>query len=218
MRTRSQPASPGGLVSLEDMQRATRRTTRSASRGPSQEPTSQQPSAQQPSEPVTQPTTRSKSQPRTTKKTTTTKKTASTAPKTKPQTRKGTKRGTRSTSRKASQTAAEEAQESIGENYIDTARMDNEEHNVEAGIDGPELVPSTDGALLEPKNTERECHQSFTIANSTSPFYTSLSITTTISFILQGVLGAWKAPRKRRLGRIPGPTGVSCSHGAKSAG
>src|SRR5699024_5542538 len=94
-----------------------------------------------------------------TKKTTTTKKTASTAPKTKPQTRKGTKRGTRSTSRKASQPAAEEPQESIGENYIDTARMDNEEHNVEAGIDGPELVPSTDGALLEPKNTEREYHQ-----------------------------------------------------------
>lgn len=153
MRTRSQPASPGGLVSLDDMQRATRRMTRSASRGPSQEPTSQQPSTEQPSEPVTQPTTRSKSQPRTTKKTATTKKTTSVASKTKPQTRKGSKRGTRSASRKTNQAASEEAQESIGENYIEIARMDNE-NDAEAGIDQSESGPSTDVALLEPKNTE----------------------------------------------------------------
>lgn len=159
MRTRSQPASPGGLVSLDDMQRATRRMTRSASRGPSQEPTSQQPSTEQPSEPVTQPTTRSKSQPRTTKKTATTKKTTSVASKTKPQTRKGSKRGTRSASRKTNQAASEEAQESIGESYIETARMDNE-NDAEAGIGQPESGPSTDVALLEPKNTEREYQQS----------------------------------------------------------
>lgn len=168
MRTRSQPASPGGLVSLDDTKHATRRTTRSASRGASQEPTSQQASTQQPSEPVTQPTTRPKSRPRTTKKTATTKKTTSTASKTKPQTRKGPKRGTRSTSRSTSQAATEEVQESIGENYIDSVEMDNE-NDAEAGIDGPESGASTGAALLEPKNTEREYQQSHLPPQITHP-------------------------------------------------
>ncbi|KAL4779870.1 hypothetical protein BJX76DRAFT_339505 [Aspergillus varians] len=151
MRTRSQPASPGGLVSLEDMQRATRRVTRatrSASRGVSQEPSSQQSSSQQPTEPETQPTTRSKS-----KKTTTKKSTAATS-NTKPQTRKGSKRETRSTIQKTNQAASDEAQPSIEENHLDTAR-DDDEDSTEVGTQEHKSGPSTsDASQLEPKNAE----------------------------------------------------------------
>ncbi|KAL4870907.1 hypothetical protein BDV12DRAFT_164888 [Aspergillus spectabilis] len=166
MRTRSQPASPGGLVSLEDMQRATRRTrsTRSASRGASQEP-----SSQQTTEPATQPATRSKSQ-RTVKKTTTTTKNitstmsatsaasgvsaTSTTSTIKTQTRKTPKRGTRKTTRKAGKAASDEPQESIGEKYLETAGADSEE-NAEIGTEEPVSGPSMlDSTQLEPKRTE----------------------------------------------------------------
>ncbi|KAL4921946.1 hypothetical protein BDW62DRAFT_173713 [Aspergillus aurantiobrunneus] len=148
MRTRSQPDSPGGFVSLEQPKRATRRTTRSASRAASQEPSSQQSTESS----VTQPTTRSKSQ-RTTRKTTT-KKTTSTAEVTKPQGRKGSKRGTRNTTRKAARAVLNEAQKPIDENHSNTARTDNED-NVEVGTEEPAPGSSTSGAvLLEPKNSE----------------------------------------------------------------
>ncbi|RDW86883.1 uncharacterized protein DSM5745_03525 [Aspergillus mulundensis] len=149
-RTRSQPESPGGFVSLDDTKRATRRTTRSksaASRAASQEPITEQPT-----EPVTQAPTRPKAQARTTKKTTT-KKAKSTTSTT-------TKRATRSTSRKAAQDAAEQAQDSVIQNDHDIARTDNEE-TVEALTEKPESVPSTsDSALMEPKNSEREYNKS----------------------------------------------------------
>ncbi|KAL4817916.1 hypothetical protein BDW67DRAFT_158110 [Aspergillus spinulosporus] len=151
MRTRSQPDSPGGFLSLDDNKRATRRTTRStrsASRAASQEPTSEQPA-----EPVTQPATRSKTQPRTTKKTTTRKATSTTST-VKPQTRKGSRRGTRSATRKAEQNATEEAQESIETNTYDTARSDNKE-NINVNAEDPESRPlASDSALMEPKNSE----------------------------------------------------------------
>ncbi|KAL4907956.1 hypothetical protein BDW74DRAFT_175741 [Aspergillus multicolor] len=151
-RTRSQPESPGGFVSLDDNKRATRRSTRSksaASRAASQEPV-----IEQPTEPVTQAPTRPKAQARTTKKTTTTTKkpkaTASTA----------TRRATRSSSRKASQDAVNQAQDSVSQNSHDIARTDNEE-TLEALTEKPESGPSTsDSALMEPKNSEREYNTS----------------------------------------------------------
>ncbi|KAL4809984.1 hypothetical protein BDV18DRAFT_130024 [Aspergillus unguis] len=160
MRTRSQPDSPGGLVSLEDMQSTTRRTrsTRSASRAASQEP-----SSQQSAEPATQAPTRSKSQQRTTKKTTTKKattaKTASTkstskASSAKPQTRTSSRRGTRSATRKAGRDASEEVHESIEQNNHDTARPEddnNTELNTEKAVTG---ASKSDAALMEHKATE----------------------------------------------------------------
>ncbi|KAL4998306.1 hypothetical protein BDV10DRAFT_185347 [Aspergillus recurvatus] len=152
MRTRSQPDSPGGFVSLDDNKRATRRTarsTRSASRAASQEPTSEQPA-----EPATQPATRSKTQARTTKKSTA-KKATSTASAAKPQTRKSSRRGTRSTARKTEHDAAEEPQETIDKNTHDTERTNNGE-NVEVGTEDRESGPSaSNSVLMEPKNSER---------------------------------------------------------------
>ncbi|CBF83261.1 hypothetical protein AN3174.2 [Aspergillus nidulans FGSC A4] len=152
MRTRSQPDSPGGFVSLDDNKRATRRTTRStrsASRAVSQEPTSEQPA-----EPTTQPATRSKTQARTTKKTTT-KKATSTTSTAKPQTRKGARRGTRSATRRAEHNATEEVQESVEKNTHDTVRTDNKE-NVDVNTGDLESRPlASDSALMEPKNSER---------------------------------------------------------------
>ncbi|KAL4775410.1 hypothetical protein BDW60DRAFT_142798 [Aspergillus nidulans var. acristatus] len=152
MRTRSQPDSPGGFVSLDDNKRATRRTTRStksASRAASQEPTSEQPA-----EPATQPATRSKTQARTTKKTTTRKATSTTST-AKPQTRKGSRRGTRSATRRAEHNATEEAQESIEKNTHETARTDNKE-NVDVNTEDLESRPlASDSALMEPKNSEQ---------------------------------------------------------------
>ncbi|KAL4794650.1 hypothetical protein BDV19DRAFT_390016 [Aspergillus venezuelensis] len=159
MRTRSQPDSPGGFVSLDDMKNATRRTrtTRSASRAASQEPASQGSSSQQSSfeqstETTTQPTTRAKTQRRTVKKATT-KKTTTTASNSKPQTRTS-KRGTRSSKRNAEEAATEEAPENTEEKPLGTARADNEKHT-ETDTENPESGPSTsDNALLEPKNSE----------------------------------------------------------------
>ncbi|KAL4992628.1 hypothetical protein BDW68DRAFT_52980 [Aspergillus falconensis] len=151
MRTRSQPDSPGGFVSLDDNKRATRRTTRStrsASRVASQELTSEQPA-----ESATQPATRSKTHARTTRKTTA-KKATSTTSASKPQTRKGSRRGTRSTTRTAEHDAAEEPQETIGKHTRDAARTGNEE-NVDVGTGDRESGPSvSDSALMEPKNSE----------------------------------------------------------------
>ncbi|KAL4945489.1 hypothetical protein BDV06DRAFT_31775 [Aspergillus oleicola] len=158
MRTRSQPDSPGGFVSLDDMKNATRRTrtTRSASRAASQEPStqgssSQQSSFEQTTETAIQPTTRAKTQKRTTKKTTT-KKTTSTSSTSKPQTRTS-KRGTRSSKRKTDEAATEEAQENVDEDPLDSVRADNED-NTEADTEDPESGPTSDNALLEPKNSE----------------------------------------------------------------
>ncbi|KAL4965941.1 uncharacterized protein BDV14DRAFT_171831 [Aspergillus stella-maris] len=158
MRTRSQPDSPGGFVSLDDMKNATRRTrtTRSASRAASQEPASQGSSSQQSSfeqstETTTQPTTRAKTQRRTVKKTTT-KKTTTTASTSKPQARTSTsKRGTRSSKRNAEEAATEEAPENTEEKPLGA---DNEK-NTETNTENPESGPSTsDNALLEPKNSK----------------------------------------------------------------
>ncbi|KAL4748164.1 hypothetical protein BDW72DRAFT_205880 [Aspergillus terricola var. indicus] len=163
MRTRSQPDSPGGFVSLDDNKRATRRTTRStrsASGAASQEPTSEQPA-----EPTTQPATRSKTQARTTKKSTTRKATSTTTT-TKPQTRKGSRRGTRSATRKAEHNATEEAQENIEKNTHDPTRTDNKE-NVDVGTENIESRPlASDSALMEPKNSERNAMASTTLNKS----------------------------------------------------
>ncbi|KAL3438255.1 hypothetical protein BDV09DRAFT_160264 [Aspergillus tetrazonus] len=150
MRTRSQPDSPGGFVSLDDNKRATRRTTRStrsASRAVSQEPTSEQPA-----EPAAQPATRSKTQARTTKKTTTRKATSTTST-AKPQTRKGARRGTRSATRRAEHNATEEVQESVEKNTHDTARTDNKE-NVDVNTGDLESRPLASDSALKPKNSE----------------------------------------------------------------
>ncbi|KAL4980760.1 hypothetical protein BDW66DRAFT_124732 [Aspergillus desertorum] len=151
MRTRSQPDSPGGFVSLDDNKRATRRTTRStrsASQASSQEPT-----FEQPAEPASQPATRSKTQARPTKKATT-KKATSTTSVARPQTRKGSRRGTRSVSRKAEHDPAEEVQETVDKNTQDNARKDNKE-NFKINTEDRESGPSaSDSALMEPRNSE----------------------------------------------------------------
>lgn len=198
MRTRSQPDSPGGFVSLDDNKRATRRTTRSmrfASRAVSQEPTSEQPA-----EPAAQPATRSKTQARATKKTTTRKATSTTST-AKPQTRKGARRGTRSATRRAEQNATEEVQESVEKNTHDTARTDNKE-NVDVNTGDLESRPlASDSALMEPKNSEREYHTSpclpafYVIANSFSPLL--LSAFFSFSFSLQGVTGIQRFPQSK---------------------
>ncbi|KAL4878646.1 hypothetical protein BJY04DRAFT_195313, partial [Aspergillus karnatakaensis] len=166
MRTRSQPASPGGLVSLEDMKRATRRTrtTRSASRGASQEP-----SSQETIEPAPQPApaTRARTQ-RTVKKTTTTtttKKDTSTASSaadsapvtstsTKNKTQKAPKRTTRKGTRKTGKSAADEPQESIGEQYNDAAEAKYRENAKFANEQTGSGSSKVDSALSEQNNSE----------------------------------------------------------------
>ncbi|KAL4737348.1 hypothetical protein BDV11DRAFT_191943 [Aspergillus similis] len=214
MRTRSQPDSPGGFVSLDDNKHATRRTTRStrsASRAASQEPTSEQPA-----EPATQPATRSKTQARTTKKTTTRKATSSTST-AKPQTRKGSRRGTRSATRKAEHNATEETQESTEKNTHDTARTDNKE-NVDVGTEVLGSRPlASDSALMEPKNSEREYHTSplslrtFVPSRITFSSFSFYLAFLSFSFPLQGVIGAHGfpgTPKCANAAGCPKATGV----------
>ncbi|KAL3453297.1 hypothetical protein BJX65DRAFT_120344 [Aspergillus insuetus] len=167
MRTRSQPASPGGFVSLETEQTTTRRVTRStraASRAASQEP-----SSQQAIEPTTEPATRPKSQRKIKKpvsrKTaaTTTSSTTSTAPSTtpittsttlttEPQTRKAPKRGTRKTTRKTQKATSDET-DSNAETIIESTH-DNEDRatdDIEISASVPQNM-----ALMEPNSSSRE--------------------------------------------------------------
>ncbi|KAL6239968.1 hypothetical protein BDW75DRAFT_162 [Aspergillus navahoensis] len=213
MRTRSQPDSPGGFVSLEDNKRATRRTTRStrsASRPASQEPTSEKPA-----EPATQPATRSKTQASTTKRTTS-KKATSTTSAAKPQTRKSSRRGTRRTTRKAEHDAAEEPQETIGKITHDTARTDNK-GNIDVNPEDRESGPSaSNSALMEPKNSEREYTisplslQNFVTLQTPSPLPCHLALFIS-SFPLQGVTGVQAFPRPTKYpvaAGCPRATGV----------
>ncbi|KAL2861124.1 uncharacterized protein BJX67DRAFT_385974 [Aspergillus lucknowensis] len=161
MRTRSQPASPGGFVSLET-ERATRRSTRitrSASRAASQEPSSQQPTesstqaaAQTKSQRVIKkPTTRKKATSSTTASNTTPTTTSATGA-AKTQTRKAPKRGTRKTTRKTakeSDSVPPEGQEPDGENPLDTTRAENE-YSAENPNSGPTV---SDPALLESRES-----------------------------------------------------------------
>ncbi|KAJ0423697.1 hypothetical protein BJY00DRAFT_278135 [Aspergillus carlsbadensis] len=167
MRTRSQPASPGGFVSLETEQTTTRRVTRStraASRAASQEPSSQQ--AIEPST-STQPATRPKSQRKikkpVTRKTaaTTTSTTTSTAPSTtasittsttsttKPQARKAPKRGTRKTTRKTQQATSDET-DSNAETIIESTQKNEDRATNDIEIRASD---SQDMALMEPRSS-----------------------------------------------------------------
>lgn len=177
MRTRSQPDSPGGLVSLDDVQNTRRtRSTRSASRAASQEPAQSTQSAQ----PAPQTTNRSKTTQRTAKQTTTKKatsskaastKTTSTTSTAKPQTRTGSRRGTRSAARKADQDASDEAHESIEKENIDTARPETSHDHIEPNTENPTAVKSiADAALTE---SERECNTSV-LSPELVPVYTPL--------------------------------------------
>ncbi|KAL3466189.1 hypothetical protein BJX64DRAFT_251029 [Aspergillus heterothallicus] len=164
MRTRSQPASPGGFVSLETEQTSTRRvtrSTRSTSRAASQEP-----SSQQAIEPSTQAATRPKSQRKikkpvsrktTATSTSTTSSIDATAPSTTPstttsatantktQTRKAPKRGTRKTTRQAQKAVSDET-DSNAETIIESTGENEDRAADGAGI--PKSAQS-DKALLE---------------------------------------------------------------------
>ncbi|KAL2855311.1 hypothetical protein BJY01DRAFT_10292 [Aspergillus pseudoustus] len=168
MRTRSQPASPGGFVSLETGQSTTRRVTRSArsaSRAASQES-----STQQATEPSTEAAARPRSQrkikkpvSRKTAATTistssdtasstapaTSATTTSTTATTKTQTRKAPKRGTRKTTRKAQQATPEET-DSNAETIIESTGK-NEDRAAEGAEDSKS--DKSDKALLEPKSS-----------------------------------------------------------------
>ncbi|KAF9893142.1 hypothetical protein FE257_012553 [Aspergillus nanangensis] len=138
MRTRSQQASPGGFVSLENNEPARRtRSNRSASQS------NADPSAAI----ATESTARPKSQ-RTTKKPGP-KKSATT----KTQNRKVTKRGTRRTTRQTSQAlSGDEEPEPSDENAVA-----NTKYPEQTAQDGPEDTESTTKSVLsEPKTSERE--------------------------------------------------------------
>ncbi|KAL2818935.1 hypothetical protein BJX63DRAFT_383348 [Aspergillus granulosus] len=158
MRTRSQPASPGGFVSLETEPTTSRRvtrSTRSASRTVSQES-----SSQQATEPSTQAAPLPKSQRKikkpvsrktaaTTTSTAPSDTTSSTATTTKTQTRKAPKRGSRKTTRKAQKATSDET-ESNAETIIESTG-----ENEDGAANGVEISKSdkSDKALLEPDSS-----------------------------------------------------------------
>ncbi|KAI9369732.1 hypothetical protein BJX61DRAFT_536205 [Aspergillus egyptiacus] len=170
MRTRSQPQSPGGFISLETAATSRRtRSTRAASRSASAEPNNQPTT-----EPPKQPATRSQNQ-RATRNTSTEKdasasKTVDSTTKTaKTQPRKLTKRDTRKATRKTKATS-NKPEESVEEKQPDLSGTDNED-NAEAGAEEPQSgLTTSDTALLEPRTSEREYTASFSTSFSVPQF------------------------------------------------